>query len=59
MARRVLAGGALLVVAMAGPAAEGAAGPVPRTRHVGRHPAHGDHHLAAGFDIGAHERRWP
>ncbi|MFC5098635.1 right-handed parallel beta-helix repeat-containing protein [Amycolatopsis plumensis] len=37
MAIRVLAGGALLVVAMAGPAAEGAAGPVPRTWHVGPH----------------------
>lgn len=37
MAIRVLASGALLVVAMAGPAAEGAAGPVPRTWHVGPH----------------------
>jgi hypothetical protein len=34
---RVLAGVALLVVAAAGTTAEGAAGPVPRTRHVGPH----------------------
>jgi len=34
---RVLAGVALLVAATAGPTAEGAAGPVPRTRHVGPH----------------------
>lgn len=37
MAIRVLAGVALLAVAMAGPAAEGAAGPAPRTWHVGPH----------------------
>jgi len=37
VAIRVLAGVALLVAAAAGPTAEGAAGPGPRTRHVGPH----------------------
>ncbi|MEU4250882.1 hypothetical protein AB0F15_26095 [Amycolatopsis sp. NPDC026612] len=60
MAIRELAGAALQVVAMAGPAVEGAAGPVPRTRRAGSHRKYAGVQAApvsrstGGYAVGAH-----